>query len=93
LLVDGTVGGTIEGGDIGAIFKQLLADADRMEYAGVWSTEVARDPFLPVLLAAEHTPRLAIGTAIAGRTRAAAGVARSALAGDQGSQGFESRRP
>jgi hypothetical protein len=44
-----------------------------MEYAGVWSTEVARDPFLPVLLAAEHTPRLAIETAIAGRTRAAAG--------------------
>jgi hypothetical protein len=49
--VDGTVGGTTtEGGSIGAIVGQL-AEADRMGYAGVWSTEVARDPFLPVLLA------------------------------------------
>jgi probable F420-dependent oxidoreductase len=62
--VDGTVGGTTEGGSLGAIVGQL-ADADRMGYAGVWSTEVARDPFLPVLLAAEHAPRLTVGTAIA----------------------------
>jgi len=64
VLVDGTIGGTAEGGHIGAIVEQL-ANADRMGYAGVWSTEVARDPFLPALLAAEHTPRLTIGTAIA----------------------------
>ncbi|MGO9507666.1 MAG: TIGR03617 family F420-dependent LLM class oxidoreductase [Mycobacterium sp.] len=64
MLVDGTIGGTAEGGDIGAIVHQL-ANADRMGYAGVWSTEVARDPFLPLLLAAEHTPRLTVGTAIA----------------------------
>jgi len=56
--------GATEGGDIGAIVDQL-ANADRMGYAGVWSTEVARDPFLPALLAAEHTPRLTVGTAIA----------------------------
>jgi probable F420-dependent oxidoreductase len=64
VLVDGTVGGTTEGGDIGAILEQL-ADADGMGYAGVWSTEAARDPFLPALLAAEHTPSLTVGTAIA----------------------------
>ena len=64
MLVDGTVGGTTEGGDIGTILEQL-ADADGMGYAGVWSTEVARDPFLPALLAAEHTPSLTVGTAIA----------------------------
>ena len=64
MLVDGTIGGTAEGGDIGAIVHQL-ANADRMGYAGVWSTEVARDPFLPLVLAAEHTPRLTVGTAIA----------------------------
>ena len=40
MLVDGTVGGTTEGGDIRAIVDQL-ANADRMGYAGVWSTEVA----------------------------------------------------
>jgi hypothetical protein len=45
VLVDGTVGGTTEGGDIAAIVEQL-ADAERMGYAGVWSTEIARDPFL-----------------------------------------------
>ena len=64
MLVDGTVGGTTEGGDIRAIVDQL-ANADRMGYAGVWTTEIARDPFLPALLAAEHTPRLTVGTAIA----------------------------
>jgi probable F420-dependent oxidoreductase len=64
VLVDGTVGGTTEGGDIGAIVEQL-ADAERMGYAGVWSTEIARDPFLPAVLAAEHTPRLTVGTAVA----------------------------
>jgi probable F420-dependent oxidoreductase len=64
VLVDGIVGGTAEGGDIGAIVEQLTS-ADRMGYAGVWSTEVARDPFLPALLAAEHAPRLTVGTAIA----------------------------
>jgi probable F420-dependent oxidoreductase len=64
VLVDGTVGGTTEGGAIGAIVEQL-ADADRMGYAGVWSTEIARDPFLPAVLAAEHTPRLTVGTAVA----------------------------
>src|SRR5258708_33385507 len=64
VLVDGTVGGTIEGGDIGAIVKQL-ADADRMGYAGGWSTEVARESFLQVLVAAEDKTPHAIGKVIA----------------------------
>jgi probable F420-dependent oxidoreductase len=34
-------------------------------YDGAWTAETAHDPFLPLLLAAEHTERLEIGTSIA----------------------------
>ncbi|HEY0519994.1 MAG TPA: LLM class F420-dependent oxidoreductase [Ilumatobacteraceae bacterium] len=34
-------------------------------YDGAWSAETAHDPFLPLLLAAEHTDRLELGTSIA----------------------------
>jgi probable F420-dependent oxidoreductase len=34
-------------------------------YDGAWSVETAHDPFLPLLLAAEHTERLELGTSIA----------------------------
>lgn len=34
-------------------------------YQGGWTAETAHDPFLPLALAAEHTERLEIGTAIA----------------------------
>jgi probable F420-dependent oxidoreductase len=34
-------------------------------YAGLWSSESAHDPFLPLVLAAEHTERMELGTAIA----------------------------
>ncbi|MCK0174897.1 MULTISPECIES: LLM class F420-dependent oxidoreductase [Mycobacteriaceae] len=34
-------------------------------YDGCWTGEIAHDPFLPMLLAAEHTSRLQIGTSIA----------------------------
>lgn len=34
-------------------------------YDGVWTGEINHDPFLPLLLAAEHTRRIAIGTSIA----------------------------
>jgi len=32
---------------------------------GIWFTEISHDPFLPAALAAEHTRRVSIGTAIA----------------------------
>jgi probable F420-dependent oxidoreductase len=38
---------------------------ERRGYDGCWAGEINHDPFLPVLLAAEHTSRLEIGTSIA----------------------------
>jgi probable F420-dependent oxidoreductase len=34
-------------------------------YSGVWTAETSHDPFLPLVLAAEHTERVEIGTSIA----------------------------
>ncbi|MDT5247844.1 MAG: hypothetical protein QOJ28_478 [Mycobacterium sp.] len=43
----------------------LVGDLERAGYDGCWAGEVDHDPFLPVLLAAEHTSRLEVGTSIA----------------------------
>jgi probable F420-dependent oxidoreductase len=40
-------------------------DAEAAGYDGAWTAETAHDPFLPLLLAAEHTERLELGTSIA----------------------------
>jgi probable F420-dependent oxidoreductase len=40
-------------------------DAEAAGYDGAWSVETAHDPFLPLLLAAEHTEHLELGTSIA----------------------------
>jgi probable F420-dependent oxidoreductase len=64
---DGNIGGTIDGtggGDLGAIARQV-AEAEAAALDGVWSTETSRDPFLPLLLAADRSPQLTLGTAIA----------------------------
>jgi probable F420-dependent oxidoreductase len=34
-------------------------------YSGAWTAETSHDPFLPLLLAAEHTERMELGTSIA----------------------------
>jgi probable F420-dependent oxidoreductase len=39
--------------------------AEAAGYSGAWTAETAHDPFLPLLLAAEHTTTLEIGTSIA----------------------------
>ena len=39
--------------------------AERVGYDGIWSAEVSHDPFLPLVLAAEHTERIKLGTGIA----------------------------
>jgi probable F420-dependent oxidoreductase len=39
--------------------------AEEIGYDGVWALEAAHDPFLPLLLAAEHTERIEVGTSIA----------------------------
>ena len=38
---------------------------EQFGYAGGWTAETSHDPFLPLLLAAEHTSRLELGTNIA----------------------------
>ena len=46
----------------------MIEEARRHEkagYDGLWSSESAHDPFLPLVLAAEHTERTELGTAIA----------------------------
>jgi probable F420-dependent oxidoreductase len=40
-------------------------DAERAGYSGIWSAETSHDPFLPLLLAAEHTTTIEVGTSIA----------------------------
>ena len=40
-------------------------DHEAAGYSGVWSAETSNDPFLPLLLAAEHTSEVEIGTSIA----------------------------
>lgn len=40
-------------------------EIERQGYDGCWTGELAHDPFLPLLLAAEHTTRLQVGTSIA----------------------------
>ena len=39
--------------------------AEEAGYSGIWTFEGAHDPFLPLLLAAEHTERVELGTSIA----------------------------
>ncbi len=63
--VDGKLGAGPAGAPIG---KALIDEARRREkagYDGLWSSESAHDPFLPLVLAAEHTERAELGTAIA----------------------------
>ncbi len=46
----------------------VIEESRRQEkagYDGLWSSESAHDPFLPLVLAAEHTDRTELGTAIA----------------------------
>jgi probable F420-dependent oxidoreductase len=43
----------------------VAMDAERAGVAGLWSAETSHDPFLPLVLAAEHTRRIELGTAIA----------------------------
>jgi probable F420-dependent oxidoreductase len=47
----------------GVIESAVLAE--RVGYDGIWSAETSHDPFLPLVLAAEHTERLKLGTGIA----------------------------
>ncbi len=39
--------------------------AEELGFDGIWSNETSHDPFLPLAIAAEHTARVQVGTAIA----------------------------
>ncbi len=55
-------------GGIGLGLTGIAASAMESEeagYDGLWSVETAHDPFFPLLLAAEHTNRVELGTGIA----------------------------
>ena len=43
----------------------LAQAAEAAGFDGLWSTETQHDPFLPLALAAEHTRRISVGTAVA----------------------------
>ncbi|PXW36225.1 UNVERIFIED_CONTAM: putative F420-dependent oxidoreductase [Williamsia faeni] len=48
-----------------ATVPEVAARLERQGFDGCWSGEVAHDPFFPLVLAAEHTSRLELGTSIA----------------------------
>jgi len=55
-------------GGIGFDLKDAAKTAQEAEeagYDGIWSAETSHDPFFPLLLAAEHTERIELGTGIA----------------------------
>ena len=58
------VDGGISGGDLRAAASQAQK-AEDAGYDAVWSAETGHDPFLPLVMAAEHTERLQLGTGIA----------------------------
>ena len=43
----------------------LARFCDETGFDGIWTFETAHEPFLPLVLAAEHSTRLNIGTSIA----------------------------
>jgi probable F420-dependent oxidoreductase len=55
---------TVIGGDLRQAATQAQ-EAEATGYSGVWTAETGHDPFFPLLLAAEHTTDLQIGTSIA----------------------------
>ncbi len=65
--VDSNIGGGIDGtggGEFGVLTEQV-EQAQRSGFDGLWSTEVNRDPFLPLVVAAQKAPAMQIGTAVA----------------------------
>ena len=58
------VDGKLGAGAAAAVIEEARRH-EKAGYDGLWSSESAHDPFLPLVLAAEHTERTELGTAIA----------------------------
>ena len=54
----------VEGKHLPAIARTAAA-AEELGFDALWSSETRHDPFLPLALAAEHSSRLQLGTAVA----------------------------
>jgi probable F420-dependent oxidoreductase len=69
LLTPGKIAGVLVDATMqGAGMAELVAEATEREdagYDGLWTVEAGHDPFLPLMPVAEHTERVAVGTAIA----------------------------
>src|SRR4051812_36031284 len=61
--VDGGIGAVGRGG-LAAIGAAAKGQED-VGYDGIWSAETSHDPFYPLLIAAEHTEKIELGTGIA----------------------------
>lgn len=59
LKIDGAIPNRLAGA------AEAAAALEQQGYDGGWTAETSHDPFLPLLLAAEHTSRLELGTNIA----------------------------
>ena len=57
--VDGGIPGDLSGA------AAVARDLEAAGYDGAWAAETSHDPFFPLLLAAEHSQRLELGTGIA----------------------------
>lgn len=58
----------VDGRTTALMLDNAIASARNAEdagYDGLWASELGQDPFLPLLLAAEHSSRIQIGTGVA----------------------------
>lgn len=65
--IDGSVGGPVNS-DVPVSLADIGAQVDaarEIGYDGVWTAETSHDPFLPLMIAAERSPELTLGTSIA----------------------------
>jgi len=58
------VDGGLMAADLAQVGKQA-SDLERVGYDGLFTAETSHDPFFPLVLAAEHTERIELGTGIA----------------------------
>ncbi len=58
------IDGGLPGNDLRSV-PGVASELEDLGYSGAFSAETSHDPFLPLLLAAEHTQRLEVGTGIA----------------------------